>query len=144
MRQREGIEPRDERRIVGADLLSNREGSIRGTKGHGPREPTGVEDRGTSTGQSRELGRSDVLLSLRGRAVQPAHREEARRRIGSRMPPYERGRGVTPAEPRGARTVMDSIATPPTRRGGHAATTGSESIARRASIPSGDRRYEEG
>jgi hypothetical protein len=62
MRQRKGIEPRDEQRSVGADLLSNREGSIRGAKGHGPREPTGVEDRGTSTRQSRELGRSDALL----------------------------------------------------------------------------------
>jgi hypothetical protein len=63
MRQREGIKPRDERRIAGADLLSNREGSIRGAKGQGPREPTGVEDRGTATGQSRELGRSAALLS---------------------------------------------------------------------------------
>jgi hypothetical protein len=62
MRQREGIEPRDEQRIVGADMVSNMEGSIRGAKGQGPREPTGVEDRGTSTGQSRELGRSDALL----------------------------------------------------------------------------------
>jgi hypothetical protein len=59
------------------------------------------------------------------------------------MPPYERGRGVTPAEQRGARTVTDSMATPATRRGGHAATTGIESTARRASIPSGDRLYEE-
>ena len=80
---------------------------------------------------------------VRGRAVQPAHREEARWRIGSRMPPYERGRGVTPAEQRGARTITDSMATPATRRGGHAATTGIESTARRASIPSGDRLYEE-
>ena len=58
MRKREGIEPRDERIIVGADLLSNREGAIRGANGQGPREPTGVEDRGTSPRQSRELGRS--------------------------------------------------------------------------------------
>jgi hypothetical protein len=143
MRQREGIEPRDEQIIVGADMVSNMEGSIRGAKGQGPREPTGVEDRGTSTGQSRELGRSDALLQSGGRAVQPAYREDAQRRIGSRMPPYERGRGVTPAEQRGARTVTDSIATPATRRGGHAATTGIESTAKRASIPSGDRLYEE-
>ena len=59
------------------------------------------------------------------------------------MPPYERGRGVTPAEQRGARTVTDSMATPATHRGGHAATTGIESTARQASIPSGDRLYEE-
>jgi hypothetical protein len=143
MRTREGIEPRDEQRIVGADLLSNREGHIQGAQGQGSREPTGVGDRGTSTGQDRELGRSDALLQRGGRAAQPAHREEAQRRIGSRMPPYERGRGVTPAEPRGARTVTDSMATPATRRGGTPATTGIESTARRASIPSGDRLYEE-
>ena len=59
------------------------------------------------------------------------------------MPPYEQGRGVTPAEQRGAHTVTDSTATPPTRRGGHAATTGIKSTSRRASIPSGDRLYEE-
>ena len=132
MRTREGIEPRDERIIVGADLLSNREGSIRGANGQGPREPTGVEDRGTSAGQDRELGRSDALLQRGGRAAQPAHREDAQRRIGSRMPPYERGRGVTPAEQRGAHGVTDSRATPSTHRGGATATTGIESIARRA------------
>src|SRR5882724_2632327 len=131
MRQREGIEPRDEQRIVGADMVSNMEGSIRGAKGQGPREPTGVEDRGTSTGQSRETREIRCAPPVRARAVQPAHWEEARWRIGSRMPPYERGRGVTPAESRGARTVTDSMATPATRRGGHAATTGIESTARR-------------
>jgi hypothetical protein len=87
MRQREGIEPRDEQRIVGADLVSNREGTIRGAKGQGPREPTGVEDRGTSAGQGRELGRSKGLLQDRGRAAQPAHRKGARWSLGSRMPP---------------------------------------------------------
>jgi hypothetical protein len=62
MRKREGIEPRYERLIVGADVLSITEGSIRGADGHGPREPIGVEDRGTSPRQSRELGRSYGLL----------------------------------------------------------------------------------
>jgi Reverse transcriptase (RNA-dependent DNA polymerase) len=132
MRKREGIEPRDEQRIVGADLVSNMEGSIRGANGQGPREPTGVEDRGTSAGQGRELGRSDAPLQHGGRVAQPAHREDARRRIGSRMPPYERGRGVMPAEQRGAHGVKDSMATPSTHRGGATATTGVESIARRA------------
>src|SRR5918992_377889 len=132
MRTREGIEPRDERIIVGADLVSNREGSIRGANGQGPREPTGVEDRGTSAGQDRELGRSDALLQLGGRAAQPAHREEAQGRSGSRMPPYERGRGVMPAEQRGAHGATDLRATPSTHRGGATATTGIESIARRA------------
>ena len=66
MRQREGIEPRYVQRIVGADVVSKTEGYIRGAEGHGPREPTGVEDRGTSSRQSRELGRSHGLLHGRG------------------------------------------------------------------------------
>ena len=66
MRKREGIEPRYERLMVGADVVSNTEGYIRGAEGHGPREPIGVEDRGTSPRQSRELGRSHGLLQGRG------------------------------------------------------------------------------
>ena len=66
MRKREGIEPRYERLIVGADVVSNTEGYIRGAEGHGPREPIGVEDRGTSPGQRRELGRAYGLLQGRG------------------------------------------------------------------------------
>jgi hypothetical protein len=66
MHKREGIEPRYERIIVGADVFSITEGSIREADGHGLREPTGVEDRGTSPGQSRELGRSYGLLQGRG------------------------------------------------------------------------------
>jgi hypothetical protein len=66
MREREGIEPRDERLTVGADVFSITEGYIRGAEGHGPREPIGVEDRGTSPRQSRELGRSHGLLQGRG------------------------------------------------------------------------------
>jgi hypothetical protein len=67
MRKREGMEPRDERLIVGADLLSNRKGHSQGAQGQGSREPTGVGDRGTSAGQGRELGRSDALLPGVGR-----------------------------------------------------------------------------
>ena len=66
MRKREGIEPRHEQIIVGADVVSKTEGHIRGAEGHGPREPTGVEDWGTSSRQSRELGRSHGLLHGRG------------------------------------------------------------------------------
>jgi hypothetical protein len=51
MRMREGMEPREEQRIVGADMVSNMEGSISGANDQGPREPTGVEARGPSTGQ---------------------------------------------------------------------------------------------
>jgi hypothetical protein len=48
------------------------------------------------------------------------------------MPPSEQGRGVTPAEPRGAQGAKDWRATPSTRSGGAPATTGLESIARQA------------
>ena len=48
MRKHEGIEPRYERFTVGADVVNITEGHIRGAEGHGPREPIGVEDRGTS------------------------------------------------------------------------------------------------
>ena len=58
MRKREGNEPRHENARVGADVLRITEGHIKGANGHGPREPTGVDDRGTSPRQSRELGRS--------------------------------------------------------------------------------------
>lgn len=66
------------------------------------------------------------------RVAQLANREEARRSMGSRMSPYERGSGVTPTEQRGAHAVARSVATPPTPRGGAAATTGIERIATRA------------
>ena len=67
-----------------------------------------------------------------GRVSQPANRKEARRPMGSRMSPYERGSGVTPTEQRGAHAAARATATPPTRRGGSAATTGVERIAQRA------------
>ena len=120
------------RRTVGADVLSNTEGHIRGTNGHGPREPTGVEDRSTCTRQSRELGRSSGLLQEGGRMVQPAHWQASQRPRGSRMPSYERRSGVTPAEQRGAQPAARSMATSATRRGGATTITGVEQIAQRA------------
>jgi hypothetical protein len=66
MRQREGNEPRHENENVDADVLRITEGHIRGANGHGPREPIGVGDRGTSPRQSRELGRSYGFLQGRG------------------------------------------------------------------------------
>ena len=66
MRKREGIEPRYARFTVGADGWSITEGAISGAEGHGPREPLGGEDRGTSPRQSRALGRSHGLLQGRG------------------------------------------------------------------------------
>ena len=67
-----------------------------------------------------------------GRVAQPAHREETRRSMGSRMSPYERRGGVTPTEQRGTHAVDRSTATPSTPRGGATATTGVERIASRA------------
>ena len=66
------------------------------------------------------------------RVAQPAHREEARHPRGSRMPPYEPGRGVTPTEQRGAHMGDRSMAMSTTRRGGEMATTGVERRAHRA------------
>jgi hypothetical protein len=54
------------RKTVGADVLRNTEGHIKGTNGHGPHAPPGVEDRRTCTRQRRELGRSSGLLQGRG------------------------------------------------------------------------------
>jgi RNA-directed DNA polymerase len=119
-------------RDVGADLRSHRAGHLQGANGQGAREPTGVEDRGTSTGHGRARGRSAAFRSSRGRAGQPAPREDARQGRGSRLPPDERGRGGTPAEPRGAQAVAGAMAPPSTRRGGATATTGVASIASRA------------
>jgi hypothetical protein len=65
MRKREGNEPRHEHASVGADVLRITEGHIRGANSHGPREPTGVGDRGTSPRRSRELGRSYGVLQGR-------------------------------------------------------------------------------
>src|SRR6266850_1980496 len=132
MRKREGMEPRNVRHTVGADLVNNREGYIKSVHSHDAGEPTGVRDRSTSPRQSRELGRSAVLLSPGGRVAQPVNGEDTQRSSGSRMPSYEHRSGVTPAEQRKAQTVADSTATPATRRGGVTATTGVESIARRA------------
>ena len=70
--------------------------------------------------------------STGGKVAQPANGKETRRPSGSRMSPYERGRGVTPAEQRETQAVADSMETPATRRGGIPAATGVESIAKRA------------
>lgn len=58
MRQREGIEPRDENIIVDADAVSSAEGNTKEANCHGFGGPTGVKDSGTLLRQSRELGRS--------------------------------------------------------------------------------------
>lgn len=68
-----------------------------------------------------------------GRMAQPANRKEVRRRMGSRMLPYELRSGVTPTEQRGAHLADGSTATPTTPRGGKKAETGVETISNRAS-----------
>ena len=87
MRKREGIEPRNRVKHVGADVVDKTEGNIKGAYGHGFSEPTGVRDRGTSPRQSWELGRSYGFFHNGSRVAQPVNREEARRPIGSRMSP---------------------------------------------------------
>src|SRR4029453_19588706 len=67
-----------------------------------------------------------------GRMVQPAHWQALQRSRGSRMSPYERRSGVTPAEQRGAQSADHAMATPSTRRGGATTTTGIEWRAQRA------------
>jgi hypothetical protein len=67
-----------------------------------------------------------------GSVAPPAHREDTRRAMGSRLSPYERRREGTLTEPRGTPAVDRSMATPPPPRGGPAATPGRERRARRA------------
>ena len=62
MQKREGIEPREILEIVDADMLASMEGNTGGVKGQDSRGSTGVCDRGMSTRQRRELGRSYALL----------------------------------------------------------------------------------
>ena len=76
MRKRDGIEPRNVRHSVGADLVNNREGDIKSVDSQDASEPTGVQDRSTSPRQSRELGRAAVLLSPGGRVPQPVNGED--------------------------------------------------------------------
>ena len=47
-----------------ADLVSNGEGNTKEANDHGFRGFTGVEDRGTSSRESRELGRFPELLAM--------------------------------------------------------------------------------
>lgn len=133
MRKREGIEPRYGRENVGADVVSKTEGHSKRvheamTLANPPGSETGARHHGTVGNSGGPLGSS----TERRRVDQPTHREEARWPRGSRMSPYERGRGVTPPEhretPRGAR----SLATSPTPRGGTMTTTGVERRANRA------------
>jgi hypothetical protein len=94
------------RRTVGADVLRNTEGYIRGTNGHGPRKPAGAEDRRRAQGRVGNSGGPLDSSTDGGRMAQPAHWEDIQGARGSRMPSYERRGGVTPAEQRRAQLVV--------------------------------------
>jgi hypothetical protein len=133
MRTREGMEPRHGYSTVDADVVMFTEGHIKGAQpAMAPTNPPGAK---TVARHQGSVGNSGAPLgsSTEGSKVaQPAHREETPRPRGSRMPPYERRRGVTPTEQRGAQRGARSLATPATRRGGITATTGIERRATRA------------
>src|SRR5919108_1481818 len=95
---------------------------------HAPGSKTVARHQGSDGHSGGPLGSS----MPGGRVAQPANRQEARRPRGSRLSPYERGSGVTPLEQRGAQAAARATATPSTRRGGSAATTGVERRASRA------------
>src|SRR4029450_7333282 len=133
MRKREGMEPRYKCETVSADMLLVREGKSKGAHpakapARAPGSKTGARHQGRDGNSGGPMGSP----TEGGRVAQPANRKEARRPMGSRMSPYERGSGVTPMEQRGAHSVARSTATPATRRGGNAAKTGVERIATRA------------
>src|ERR687893_633116 len=96
MRKREGIEPRYERETVGADVVSNTEGHINGADmARAPANPPGSETGARHHGRVGNSGGPLGSSTDGSRATQPARRKEARWPRGSRMSPYERGRGVT-------------------------------------------------
>ena len=133
MRKREGIEPRNICKPWVPTPLVRRKAKPEEPRAKAPEGPPGSE---TVACQQGIVGNSgDPMCSsgtTGGRVAQPANREETRRQMGSRMSPYERGSGVTPAEQRGAHPAADSMETSSTHRGGKRAETGVESIARRA------------
>jgi hypothetical protein len=79
MRQREGIEPRYERDIVGADAVSKAEGHINGADmARAPANPPGSETGARHQGRVGNSGDPLGSSTLGSRGAQPAHREEAR------------------------------------------------------------------
>ena len=101
MRKREGIEPRYRHESVGAEAVNKVEGNSEGAAmARALTNPPGSETGARHQGKVGNTG-GPMGSSREGRrAAQSAHREEARRPRGSRMSPYERGRGVTPTEQR--------------------------------------------
>ena len=136
MRKREGIEPRYKYATVGADAVCGAEGNINGAiQAQVPMNPPGSKTVARYQGSSGNSGDPRDSSTDGSRAAQPAHQEDARRSLGSRMPPYERRNGGTPIEQREAHMDARSTATPSTPSGGTTATTGIERIAARARWP---------
>jgi hypothetical protein len=98
-----------------------------------PGSETGVRHQGRAGNSGGPLGSSHE----RSRAAQPANREEARRPRGSRMFPYERGRGVTPTEQRGTHTG-DLTSFPAARNRGHYPSPSTRHAHRTRPPPSGE------
>jgi Ni/Co efflux regulator RcnB len=102
MRKREGIEPRYEREIVGADVVSKTEGHINeAALAMASANPPGSETGARHQGKVGNSGGPRGSSTKGSRVAQLVNQEEARWARGSRMSPYERGGGVTPTEQRG-------------------------------------------
>jgi hypothetical protein len=128
-----GLSPVIQNTLVGADVVRHTEGHIKGAQPTmAPANPPGSETGARHQGRVGNSGGPMGSSTEGSRAAQPVNRKETRWPMGSRMPPYERGSGVTPTEQRGAHTTARSMATLPTRRGGPSATTRVERIAKRA------------
>ena len=88
MRKREGIEPRNRVKHVGADVVDKTEGNIKRANtamalANPPGSETGARHQGRVGNSGDPMGSS----TDGSRVAQPANREEARRPIGSRMSP---------------------------------------------------------
>jgi hypothetical protein len=89
VRKREGIEPRNENAIVGADVFSITEGYIKGvqsamTLANPPGSETGARHQGKVGNSGGPMG----SFTHGSRVARPANRDEAQWPIGSRMPSY--------------------------------------------------------
>ena len=129
--QREGNEPRRENARVGADVLRDAEGHIRGPTAMAPASPPGSVTRHVTKAGS---GTREVLWGPPKQEVGWHNRHTGRKPIapeGSRMSPSSKDVGNAHGaerDPYGDR----SMATSTTPRGGRETTTGVERIARRA------------
>ena len=133
MRKREGIEPRYGYETVGADMLSFIEGNIKGAdETMAPANSLGSKTVARHQGRVGNSG-GPMGSSREGRrAAQPDNREEAPTTHGKSDALVRATKWGNAPRAKGAQMAARSTATPPTRRGGPAATTGVERIATRA------------